>query len=271
LGDRDGVDALMLVRQRYSETRKCILSWYDDGTITKELAPPDPDWVGIEERFAYEAQVNELLVRTEPDLPFARLVGVERDGAAMRFRAVEGEPIGPKWGAELSRKTVEELLDIATRLEAFEPTEEWVVRYAPLEHPYLRLNEDVISPDEVDLMRRIVRSREWTFAFAHGDFIPRNVLSSPDGLVLIDWEFAGWYPRGFDRAFLWVVLRETPDVREMIEASVPDADRASFWLCACAVLLVHIGFHAPDSNSPYRDRLVAEKERALGALVSVTR
>ena len=41
------------------------------------------------------------------------------------------------------------------------------------------------------------------YVFAHGDFLPQNVLQDRGKLQLIDWETAGYYPLGYD-IFTWI-------------------------------------------------------------------
>jgi hypothetical protein len=49
---------------------------------------------------------------------------------------------------------------------------------------------------------------------------PRNVLVGPDGVVLIDWEWAGLYPEGYEVAFFWYVLADLPNARKTVEAKI---------------------------------------------------
>jgi hypothetical protein len=63
--------------------------------------------------------------------------------------------------------------------------------------------------------------------FCHGDALLSNVLLSPAGPALVDWEHAGWYLPGYDLAVLWSVLGEDPVARRQIslqaQAQGPDA------------------------------------------------
>ncbi|MFD7638507.1 phosphotransferase family protein, partial [Streptomyces sp. NPDC059873] len=52
--------------------------------------------------------------------------------------------------------------------------------------------------------------------FCHGDALLSNVLLSPAGPVLVDWEHAGWYLPGYDLATLWAVLGDAPLARRRI-------------------------------------------------------
>jgi aminoglycoside phosphotransferase (APT) family kinase protein len=52
--------------------------------------------------------------------------------------------------------------------------------------------------------------------FCHGDALLSNILMSPAGPVLVDWEHAGWYLPGYDLATLWAVLGDAPVARRQI-------------------------------------------------------
>jgi hypothetical protein len=75
---------------------------------------------------------------------------------------------------------------------------------------------------------------------SRGDLSPRNVLKRADGsIVLIDWERAGIYPAGFDLAFLWYTTARVPGARARVEAAVPPAQTAAFWLSLLLIALLH--------------------------------
>ena len=52
--------------------------------------------------------------------------------------------------------------------------------------------------------------------FCHGDALLSNLLLSPAGPSLVDWEHAGWYLPGYDLAVLWSVLGDDPAARRQI-------------------------------------------------------
>ena len=79
-----------------------------------------------------------------------------------------------------------------------------------------RLLEDPTAPTWIadgaarcGLPARVVDAiRALPVAFAHGDLLLRNVVADADGgeLGFVDWECAGPYPAGWDRALLWTQL-----------------------------------------------------------------
>lgn len=63
--------------------------------------------------------------------------------------------------------------------------------------------------------------------FCHGDALLSNILLSPAGPVLVDWEHAGWYLPGYDLATLWSVLGDAPVARRQISQIAQTAGPAS--------------------------------------------
>ena len=77
--------------------------------------------------------------------------------------------------------------------------------------------------------------------FSHGDITAGNVLRDGEGnLAVIDWEWAGLYPVGYDLAFLWFSLAGVPGGREKVKAVVPAHSQAGFLLSAVLVDLLHL-------------------------------
>ena len=63
--------------------------------------------------------------------------------------------------------------------------------------------------------------------FCHGDALLSNILLSPAGPVLVDWEHAGWYLPGYDLATLWSVLGDAPVARRQISQLAQSAGPAA--------------------------------------------
>lgn len=100
-----------------------------------------------------------------------------------------------------------------------------------------------------------------TVVISHGDLLPRNVMRSQKGLVLIDWECAGFHPEGWDLALLWSNLsrpQRAPIDDEIARWSL-DAQRA-FWACVVFALVRELKFRRGRSlqiNDP-RDRALRD-------------
>jgi hypothetical protein len=84
------------------------------------------------------------------------------------------------------------------------------------------------APEDSARLREILDGAP--VAFAHGDLLPRNVLLGAGGVALVDWETAGAYLAGWDRAVLWVGV---PAARPLLE---PAADARTWALVAFALL-----------------------------------
>jgi hypothetical protein len=82
--------------------------------------------------------------------------------------------------------------------------------------------------------------------FCHGDAQLSNILLSPAGAVLVDWEHAGWYLPGYDLATLWSVLGDAPMARrhisQLAQAAGP-APRDAFLVNLMLVLTREIRTH----------------------------
>jgi hypothetical protein len=85
------------------------------------------------------------------------------------------------------------------------------------------------------------------------------VLRGPSGMVLIDWEWAGVYPDGYELAFLWYVLADLPAARRAVEGAVT-TDPAVFWLSALLIELLHLEWLPDEFRQGHldtKDHLVA--------------
>jgi aminoglycoside phosphotransferase (APT) family kinase protein len=72
----------------------------------------------------------------------------------------------------------------------------------------------------------------------HGDPLPGNILSTPDGgWALLDWEFTGLFLPGFDLAMLQILLAGTPSAADHIEAIVAETGQHDAYLVNLAVVL----------------------------------
>ncbi len=69
--------------------------------------------------------------------------------------------------------------------------------------------------------------RRTVLQFCHGDALLSNMLLTPAGPVLVDWEHAGWYLPGYDLATLWAVLGDAPVARRQISQLAQFAGPAS--------------------------------------------
>ena len=73
----------------------------------------------------------------------------------------------------------------------------------------------------------LATGRQGMGQFCHGDALLSNILISPTGPVLVDWEHAGWYLPGYDLATLWSVLGDAPVARRQISQIAQSSGPAS--------------------------------------------
>ena len=95
--------------------------------------------------------------------------------------------------------------------------------------------------------------------FGHGDLTARNVLGSPEGMTLIDWEWAGLYPDGYELAFLWFSLVDVENGRALVEEHVDTEERA-FLLSALLIQLWHLQWYVP---TEFRDKHLATRDELI--------
>ena len=174
------------------------------------------------------------------------------------------EPLGPKYPADLPDATIDAVVELAHRLRGFNPRRRWFRRFdierrLRLAHRFGLLSDAQLA-DLVVVAGRVPR----TLRFGHGDLTARNVLQCGDHLVLIDWEWAGLYPDGYDLAFLWFSLGHVEHGRERVEQR-SGRDERTFLLCALLIELWHLQWYIPaefrDVHLSTRDELV---ERLCG-------
>lgn len=241
---------------RLVKTNLSTIRWSDDGArITKRHDPAaHADKLGPRaiildhhhqtsdpwrRHFAYELRLNQLLTRHRPPVPTPRLLGHDRRTLALEFEAVRGHRLGPEFPLDLGAAELEELISLGTALRSYRPKPHWL-RRLPIQSRLRRANRvGLLASGEYHALRQVVARCDLRWVFAHGDINPSNVVVSDRGLVLLDWEWAGLYPDGYDLAFLWFVLIDLPDARRIVEARV-STDPVVFWLSALMIELLHL-------------------------------
>jgi len=250
---------------------KARLTWSEDGsTVTKTLAPGVvvPQWAGLlgtPRRAALnELRVNRLLAREPPPVRAPRLLSSSARAPSMTFEAVNGASLGPKFPQSLSDGDLDGLVALASALGGYRPSRRWFRRLYIGRRLALHCRSGLLSPAEADVLAALAARPGLRWGFAHGDITARNVLKDADGcLALIDWEWAGLYPVGYELAFLWFSLAEVPGGRERVESFVPRHNEAGFLLSAAMVNLLHLQLWLRTPN-PF----VAKHRETLRGLVS---
>jgi len=238
-------------------TPKSVVEWSPDGTtVTKRAVGDHVDEVLGPYRAAIrnEIRVNRMLSNDAPPVAIPQLLSWSGSHRSMTFEAVDGKPLGPKFPTELAHDDVLDLIELGHSLHPYQPRRRWFRRLdvdRRLRHHVLN---DLVTPDDADAISSLASDRQVRWRFAHADLTARNVLRRSDGrLVLIDWEWAGLYPTGYELAFLWFSLSDVPGGRVEVENTIARRNEAGFLVSALLIQLLHLHF-LHRSDSPFLSR-----------------
>ncbi len=225
-------------------TPKSSVVWSGDGaTVTKRPAGDHIDEVLGRYRAAVrnEVRVNRLLLDEPPPVLVPRLLAWTGGGRSMTFEAVDGAPLGPKFPTELAPDDVQHLIELAFALDPFQPRRRWFRRLDVDRRLRHHVRGGLVAAADADAIVRLARDGHVRWRFAHADLTARNVLRRADGrLVLIDWEWAGLYPTGYELAFLWFSLSDIPGGRADVEKVVAGRNEPGFLVSALLIQLLHL-------------------------------
>lgn len=239
-----------------------LVEWSDDGRELEKVRLPRHDAMP---RFRYEVRINQLLVRSPPPVRTARLLGHDRRRLSLTFEALQGVPLGPKYPEHLAADGIDAAVTLGEELAAFRPHARWMRRLRSSRRLDLAHRHGLLSDAELAGLRGVGARAHTRRQFAHGDLTARNVLAlNGGGIALIDWEWAGLYPPGYDLAFLWFSLGDMPSGRDRVEARVQPTG-SGFLLSALLIQLWHLQWYVPPSflqrHLQTRDELI---DRLLG-------
>ncbi|MFJ1598650.1 aminoglycoside phosphotransferase family protein [Streptomyces sp. NPDC088261] len=188
--------------------------------VAKCLLDHSPVWA---ERFRHEIAAYRAFVRHRPPVRVPRLIAADPDNCTLVVERMPGR------AAALARHPVEAppRADVRAALGAIARLNTWRpppgMFDAPLDYASriaryheLGLFTDRDLGDLQKLLRGLAAGRQGAGQFCHGDALLSNILLSPAGPVLVDWEHAGWYLPGYDLATLWAVLGDAPAARRQI-------------------------------------------------------
>jgi hypothetical protein len=262
---------------RTVRTNLSTIQWSEDGTrVTKRHEPTvnahklgpratilDHHHSGSEpwtRHFAYELRVNQLLSRHRPPLSTPRLVGHNRKALILEFEAVAGHRLGPKFPLELTDRDLEGLISLASALRSYRPRPRWL-RKLPIQSRLRRASQiGLLTTSEYKALQKLSSRIDIRWVFAHADINPSNVVVANDEFLLLDWEWAGLYPDGYDLAFLWFVLIDLPNARSVLERRI-HTDPTVFWLSTLVIELLHLEWFQDEFRPQHeatRDVLVAK-------------
>ena len=244
------------------DTSYSTLVWSADGSrVTKSR----PRGGYPRRRFVNELRVNRLLSDARPPVDTPGLLDHDLRARSLTFEAIPGEPLGPKYPASLHANDIGGMVALAGRLRTYRPRRRWFRRLGSARRIDLARQAGLLGEREAvalaDLAARVHTRR----SFAHGDLTARNVLRHGEGLALIDWEWAGLYPPGYDLAFLWFSLVDVgvDEGRAEVERHV-EGDEAAFLLSALLIQLWHLRWFVPGE---FRATHLATRDLLLARLL----
>lgn len=214
-------------------------------------------------RYPYERRVGALLRRQPPPVPHARLRRADRRSRTLTYDAVAGDPLGPKFPLALDDADVDGLVSLALTMGRYRPAGARFVRRFDLTRRARRaVAVGALTPEQAVALVDRCRADPPRYAFSHGDITARNVMRREhDGeLVLIDWEWFGRYPQGWELAFVWFTLVDVPGARERVERAIPRADAAWFWRSALLIQALHLALGGLAPGSPFRPTHLATRD-----------
>ena len=145
----------------------------------------------------------------------------------------------PKFPLDLTDDELEGLISLATALRSYHPRPRWL-RKLPIRSRLRRASQiGLLSRSEYQALQQLRSRIDIRWVFAHADINPSNIVATDHGLFLLDWEWAGLYPDGYDLAFLWFVLIDLPEARSTVEGRIR-TDPTVFWLSALIIELLHL-------------------------------
>ncbi|MFC7217740.1 aminoglycoside phosphotransferase family protein [Streptomyces polyrhachis] len=185
--------------------------------VAKCLIDRSPAWI---ERFQHEIATYRTFVRHKPPVRVPRLIAADPEHCTLvierspgRVAALQRHPVEPP-----PRADVRSVLGAICRVNLWRPPAG--VFNAPLDYPreMRRLHElGLLTDRDLSDMQSLLHGlAHGPGQFCHGDALLSNMLLSPAGPVLVDWERAGWYLPGYDLATMWAVLGDAAEARRQI-------------------------------------------------------
>jgi hypothetical protein len=201
--------------------------------VAKCLLDHSPTW---SERVRHEIAAYRSFVRHRPPVRVPRLIAADPDNCTLviermpgRVAALQRHPVEAP-----PRADIKAAIGAVCRLNAWRPpagTFGAPLDYATRINRYHELG--MLTDRDLGDLQKLLHGiaagagRQNLGQFCHGDALLSNIMLSPAGPVLVDWEHAGWYLPGYDLATLWTVLGEAPVARRQISQIAQSAGPAS--------------------------------------------
>lgn len=192
--------------------------------VAKCLLDHSPAWV---ERYRHEIAAYRAFVRHRPPVRAPRLIAADPESCTLVLERVPGRVAAlQRHPSEAPPRTdVRMALSAISRINAWRPPAgvfDAPIDYAARLSRYHELGL-LTDRDMGDLQKLLHGLAHAQGQFNHGDALLSNLLLSPAGPVLVDWEHAGWYLPGYDLAVLWMILGDDPVARRQISQMAQSA------------------------------------------------
>ncbi len=223
-----------------------------EAAVAKLLTDTAPSW---RTRFTAEVRTYQVFVAHPPPVRVPRLLAADAEVGMLMLEQVSGAPANNERhpATPLARPVAAVMAATSGALAAWEPPAgafspvfdypQRFSRYGP--HGY-----GLLTPVDVErltaLYGELTDAGKTAWEFAHGDTLSSNFLLTDDGCELIDWEFAGLYLPGFDRAMLWILLHNDPATRAQLLLPAVTGGwhrQAAWWVNATAAVAREIRMH----------------------------
>lgn len=180
------------------------------------------------EHFQREIAAYRAFVRHRPPVRTPRLIAADPDDCTLVLERVPGRTLSPlRHPMDVPpRNELRAVLGAVCRVNLWRPPAELFDRPINYARRLTRSHElGLLTDRDLGDLRKLLYGLTHDGArpggparlqFCHGDATLSNVLLSPAGPVLLDWEHAGWYLPGYDLATLWSALGEAPMARRHI-------------------------------------------------------
>jgi Phosphotransferase enzyme family len=240
-------------------TTYSTIDWSTDGSLVTKTRPNAPD---ARRRFRNELRVNRLLLRKPFVVRTPRLVDVEVQHRRLTFEAVQGEPLGPKYPTELFEPELIGMIELARSLQDLSLPRRWLRTSDSPARLRSAQRAGLLTGTQANALLPIAEREHRRLSFAHGDLTARNVMTSPMGLTLIDWEWAGLYPKDYDLAVLWFSLVDLSGGRKRLESTIGRPSE-SFLLSALLIQLWHLQWFV---SQPFTAKHLATRDELIARL-----
>ncbi len=205
--------------------------------VVKTLGDADPLW---RLRQRHEIGVYRIFAEHPPPLRVPRLVHTDGESVVVIER-LEGTPLdtGRYPGRPLTEREVHATISLVRRLHDWRPLPGGFAPVFGYRDRIARYHAaGYLADSDLRALDRLLARCGPPSQLNHGDPLPGNILSTPDGeWALLDWEFTGLFLPGFDLAMLQILLAGTPAAVDHIEAIVAETGHFDAYLVNLAVVL----------------------------------